>query len=222
MGSILDDRASDHVANYNACCLHYNLVADALYTAQRSHDSLSLEFEPYLIAGLIGFDMSRMMGDRNKAYSTRDGFGARLSRCLQNARPHLERLRAAGDLASAELAASRSDIENAYRSLAVRGTLHATKSFDVGATKILHWLFPQLLIMLDQNVARAFKSRLGVEFRNTTQPGYCPERYLECLDRAQREIRRFGENRFRGLEPNTPVARVFDKIAFMVGTSRVV
>jgi hypothetical protein len=51
MGNLLDDRASDHVANYNASCLHYNLVADALYSVQRIHDSLSPEFEPYSCRG---------------------------------------------------------------------------------------------------------------------------------------------------------------------------
>jgi len=111
------------------------------------------------------------------------------------------------------------DIENAYHCLAERGTLHETKSFDVGATKILHWIFPHLLIMLDQNVAHAFRSRLGVGFRKTTQPGYCAERYLECLVKAQVEIQQFDGNRFRALEPRTAVARVFDKIAFMVGTN---
>ena len=102
--------------------------------------------------------------------------------------------------------------------LAVPGTLDPEKQSHVATTKIFHWLFPELFLIVDSNVACAFRNHFGVKFRNSTQPGYSAERYIACLREAQRQIYSFGPERFRQLEAGTPEARVFDKIAFVVGS----
>ncbi|MBI3683761.1 MAG: hypothetical protein HY235_25590 [Acidobacteria bacterium] len=103
------------------------------------------------------------------------------------------------------------------------GALHGNqaKQFHVGATKILHWIAPALFIMLDRNVASSFRKHHAVQFTKTTQPGYTTQKYFSCLQYAQAEIEAYGYESFRRLEPATPLARLFDKVAWVVGKTEV-
>jgi len=209
------DNAAERLRIYNERCVHYNLIAEGVYRArQEIADPLSPEFQPYIIAGLIGFDMRRTMGGADP-YSTTEGFGFRLSNSLKSLEDDLHKL-ASENLATADLGAIGSVVQRAYKSIS-DGCAVSGKQFHVGATKVLHWLFPDLFFVLDRNTAMAFQEHHLVGFRRTTQPGYSAMRYLKCLEKAQREIVQFGVERFRALEPGTPVARLFDKIAFVVG-----
>jgi hypothetical protein len=61
--TLLDEHAADYIAAYNGRCVHYNLIAEGVYRARRRiGDHLSQEYEPFIIAGLLGFDMGRTMG----------------------------------------------------------------------------------------------------------------------------------------------------------------
>ena len=210
---LLNERAKERITEYNQnpCCgQRYNPAAKVVYQATRRFvDPFEPQFEPYIIFGLGQFDMGRTMVAE---------FPNRLHCSLENLRKTtlLGKLRACC-LSSADLSAYGSEIMSAYELLARTGTLHPTKQFHVGATKILHWLFPDLFLMLDRNVARAFRKHFGVKLRDTTQPGYSAQIYLSCLRSAQNEILSFGTDRFRQLEPDSPEARIFDKIAFVVG-----
>jgi hypothetical protein len=161
---------------------------------------LSREFEPYLIAGLMGFDMRRTMGAADP-YSTTEGFGLRLSNSLQPLEADLRRL-ASERLATADLGSIGSVVKRAYDCIADRCAEGG--KFHVGATKVLHWLFPDLFIMLDRNAAMAFQEHHMVGFRRTTQPGYSAQNYFKCLELAKEEIVAFGVERFHALEPDTP------------------
>jgi hypothetical protein len=198
---------------YDSHCLHYNIIAEAVYRARNLVGPLSGEFGPYIIAGLIGFDMRRTMGEGDP-YSTTGGFGLHLSNSLGPLEGDLRRL-TSDNLATADLSVIGPVVTRAYDGIADgcarRGRFH------VGATKILHWLFPDLFIMLDRNAAMAFQKHHMVGFRQTTQPGYSAQNYFKCLELAKKEIVEFGVERFHALEPDTPVARIFDKIAFVVG-----
>jgi hypothetical protein len=111
-------------------------------------------------------------------------------------------------------------IREAYDCLARRGkeSLDSKgRAFHVGGTKILHWINPDLFIMIDSNVARVFRVYHGVCFKDATQPRYTAKKYLDCLRHAQSEIHAYGYERFRALEPGTPIARIVDKIAFVQG-----
>ena len=124
-----------------------------------------------------------------------------------------------------DLASFHDPITEAYECLAAsgEGVLHGdqAKKLHVGATKILHWIAPALFIMLDRNVALAFRKHHRVEFADTTQPGYTAEKYFSCLKHAQAEIQAYGHESFRRLEPATPLARLFDKVAWVVGETEV-
>jgi hypothetical protein len=211
---LLDD-ARESLHWYNTHCVHYNLIADGVYQARRNiGDPFAAEFQPYIVAGLIGFDMRRTMGESGGLYSADKGFGLQLSNRIKLLRRQLRGL-ISTDLAAISLRDHRSAIEGAYESIAA-GVV-TSKRFDVGATKVLHWLFPDLFIMIDRNVAATFRRYFEVQFRSGTQPGYLPEKYFECLEKAQRAISQFGRQKFRNLERVTPVARIFDKIAFATG-----
>jgi len=66
-------------------------------------------------------------------------------------------------------------IEAAYDPLAEAGVgaLNADLSdqFHVGATKILHWIAPSLFIMVDANVANAFREHHQLNYTKSTQSG---------------------------------------------------
>jgi hypothetical protein len=91
------------------------------------------------------------------------------------------------------------------------------RSFDVGATKLLHFLAPNFFIMLDSRVAMAFREHHGVGFRKNAPYGYSASRYVTCLRCAQEEIQAYGPDRLRQLAPDTPLPRVIDKVAWVIG-----
>jgi hypothetical protein len=163
-----------------------------------------------------------MMGQGNKYAIEARGFRRRLRAKLRIIREAIGDL-AASCLHQVDLAAYAGAIETAYNSLADAGedSLNADQSdqFRVGATKILHWIAPSLFIMVDANVATAFRAHHRVNYRNSTQPGYTAKKYLECLQRAQDEIHAYGFEHFVRIELTTPVARLFDKAAWIAGLS---
>jgi len=194
------------------CRIHtrYNPAAIAVYRARQTlGDPLAPQIEDHIITGLRKFDMGRTMAA---------GFSERLHSALQivRAQPFVEAWRELR-LSSIDLTEHQSEIVSVYHCLANAGTLHPEKQSHVAATKILHWLFPDLFLMLDSNVAAMFRSVFGVQFSKSTQPGYSSERYIQCLRFAQSDIRSFGTERFRHSEEQTPEARIFDKIAWVAG-----
>jgi len=207
---LLHECAKELIAEYNRnprCIKRYNPAAEAVYRErQKVGDPLLTQFEDHIIAGLMAFDMGRTMGN---------GFSERLHCALQAVRATpLIGLWKEFCLSSVDLLAHHSEIVSVYECLAYVGTLHPKKQSHVAATKVLHWLFPNLFLMLDSRVAGTFRDFFDVNFSKSTQPGYCAERYIQCLCLAQEDIRSFGPQQFRLLEANTPEARVFDKIAW--------
>jgi hypothetical protein len=206
---MINHRAADYIALYNSTKRgpRYERVAHRVYK-MRMGDPLRPEFEAEVIAGLKGFDMARTM---------KVGFPFRLSRAMEELRRIGGRMLMDAQISSIEMDTHRELILKAYQCFAPAGTLDPAKESHVAATKILHWLNPELFIIVDSNVARAFRQRFSIAFRDTTQPGYTPEKYLACLRHTQNQIRAYGPERFRTLERGTPEARIFDKIAFVVG-----
>lgn len=211
---LLDENAGKLINAYN-CALpgqRYNKIAESVYDRRANGEALSPQFESAVLDGLMGFGMGITIKGGSEA----------LKPLLQSCLGDLRKNEALGHLrdcclSSADLMVIGPIIKSAYDRLALRSTLHPTKESHVGATKTLHWLFPELFIILDRNVARAFRTHFGVRLRNSTQPGYSFDKYFLCLVEAQKEIQIFGVEEFRRLEPGTPEARIFDKIAFVVG-----
>jgi hypothetical protein len=141
---LLNQRAKELVAEYNrnpSCAKRYNPAAETVYQARyRFGDPLLPEFEPYIITGLKRFDMGRTMPM---------DFPSRLRSSLQavRMRPLIGKFQEFR-LSSVDLSAYGSEIESVYECFARAGTLHPENQSHVAATKILHWLFPDLFLML--------------------------------------------------------------------------
>lgn len=211
--------AAEKIARFNDEGLHYNIAACHVYEERRTAEDLfGRLYLRHLIAGLTVFDLGRMMGS-NK-FNFESGFAARLVSKLNETKPFIEPLLRL-NLLDISLQEHGNAIIRAYEILSAKGSgaLHENqkKSFHVGATKVLHFLNPELFIIVDSNAARAFRLAWKVPFRNTTQPGYSAERYIECMKRAQIDILAYGVERFRALELNTPITRIYDKLTFITG-----
>src|ERR1035438_5838719 len=210
---LLNGRAKELIAEYNRtprCKERYNPAANAVYQARREcGDPFEPRFEHQIITGLKKFDMGRTMVE---------GFSMRLHCSLQAIRrkPQIDGWQDCR-LSSVDLSAQGSQIVSVYECLASVGTLDPKKQSHVAATKILHWLFPDLFLMLDSKVAGTFRNLFGVRFSKSTRPGYTVEKYLQCLRLAQEDIRSFGPEQFGLLELSSPEARIFDKIAWIAG-----
>src|ERR1700686_4845402 len=195
---LLAERGNELIAKYNRdprCAKRYNPAAETAYQARRRFgDPLLSDFEPYIVTGLKRFDMGRTMVT---------DFPTRLRSAMQavRTRPLIGVFRECR-LSSVDLSAHVSEIESVYECLSHAGILHPEDQSHVAATKILHWLFPDLFLMLDSRVAGAFRDVFGVRFVKSTQPGYSAEKYVQCLQLAQSDIRLFGAERFRALEAN--------------------
>ena len=221
MSSSILDNAAVKIDRFNDEGLHYNLVADAIHRMRDSvEDPFDKPFLRYLIAGLVAFDMARLMGAKPYDFET-GGFASRLNSKLQKIRPLLEPLIRIS-LTKIDLPQQSGAIMTAYQELSANGTsaLHANqaKHFHVGATKILHFLNPELFIIIDSNASRAFRTAWKLPFRGTTQPGYSANLYLECMKRVQMDISTYGLERFRALDPDVPVTRIYDKLTFVTGS----
>jgi len=83
----------------------------------------------------------------------------------------------------------------------------------------MHFINPELFIIIDSNSARALEIAHNIGYRNTTQPGYCDAKYIESLRHAQTDIIAFGINEFCLLEKEIPMARIYDKLAFTTGSN---
>jgi hypothetical protein len=182
--------AEEKIRQFDDNGLHYNLVADQIYRKRCSGniDPFGPDFLQYIIAGLISFDI-RGMG--KFPYRTEgDFFGLRLKTKLNNIRYLLEEIMNFG-LVQIDLQTNRNRITEAYEHLAANeeGALHQEQNdhFYVGASKILHFLNPNLFIIIDSNASRAYKLAHGVNFVNSSQPGYSPEKYKECMECAKND-----------------------------------
>ncbi len=221
---MITTNASDKIRQFNDRGLHYNLVADAVYRMRNSlADPFAPEYFPYIVAALISFDMGRMMGStaESKYNQTTGGFATRLEEKLRAIKPcigHLMNVR----LDALSPRSEQENIKAVYSMLAAGGKDGLNQvggQFHVGATKILHFLNPQAFIIVDSNAARAFRQSHHVDFRNTSQPGYSGERYIDCMEYARQDILDFGVGDFCNLDAGVPITRIYDKLTFITGSS---
>lgn len=212
------------ITQFNQHGLHYNLVAKAAYRYRKSvSDPFGEDYQRYITAALISFDMNRMMG--KGSYTKYDieesGFASNFRDKLELIKPlikHLSKTR----LVDLDVEKEKETITSAYNELAISGnqSLNQKKvDFHVGATKILHFINPDLFIIIDSNAARAFRTCHNVKYRKSTQPGYTDVKYLECLALAKDDILSFGTRSFQALEDKTPLARIYDKLTFVTGSN---
>jgi hypothetical protein len=217
--------AKEKIEKFNSIGLHYNLVADAVYKKRTSLDSpFNKQYLQCIIAGLIAFDMERMMGDnRTSRYGIKaGGFAELLALKLSKIRQRISHLIISDlNLTNLDIEKERQRITYAYDALAEGGTDGLNRrsgKFHVGATKILHFLNPDAFLIIDKYAAKAFRSHHANSFRKMTQPGYTADKYIDCMKCAQKDILDYGVDNFRALEPETPIARIYDKLTFISGS----
>lgn len=215
------ENAMEKIKKFDHIGLHYNLVADQVYKMRfrKGTDPFSQSYIRYLIAGLISFDMGRMMGS-GKYEIKYEGFARRLYRKITQIQTICEQI-IDSKIIQIDLNHHSSAIENVYHILSENGEGALNEDnkdhFYVGATKILHFLNPNLFIIVDSNAAKAFRKTHNVRYRKGTQPGYTKEKYLECMTRVKEDITAFGLEDFKALDPNTPITRIYDKLTFISG-----
>lgn len=208
---------AERLQAYERDGLHYHLAAIGIYAAREEiGDVFSDTFRPYVVAGLLAYDMARQLGK-----SPYRSFAMRLRHKLDLIRPLVSPLMSVS-LATVNIEAFRATICQAYDLLAAKGSggLHSdnTRSFYVGASKILHWLNPDLFLILDSHIATAFHhhpdSGARVSIMHAGSPHYTADVYFECLSRAQGEIMSYGEQRLRQDGNGLPLANIYGNIAF--------
>lgn len=193
----------------------YNDAADSVYSARRESRCGADGHLEAMVEGLEAFGMSRVMGTKGDRHSQ---WTKRFQQRVEIVIDVLGRLTEAS-LVTVNLETHRQTISDCYESLsgASKDDSSIWRKGDrivnspVGATKVLHWIVPELFIMVDANVRRAFK-HCYPEISGKDAAGT----YLEQMQAAQREIRELGEE-LPLLCDDLPVARVFDKVAFVVG-----
>jgi hypothetical protein len=171
---LLNERAKELIAEYNRtprCRERYNPAANAVYLALREcGDPFEPRFEHHIITGLKKFDMGRTMAE---------GFSTRLHCALQAIRrkPQIDGWQDC-PLSSIDLWAHGSRMVSVYECLASVGTLDPRKQSHVAATKILHWLFPDLFLMLDSKVAGTFREFVRCEILQINATRLCRRKIL--------------------------------------------
>jgi len=166
----------------------------------------------------MAFDMGRMMGAgaRQKYDVAINGFAKKLHDKLQQIKPLLEPM-ISSSIFNANIDKISNNISQAYEILANGGQdgLNAQgNDFHVGATKLLHFINPELFMIIDSNTAAALRNNFKSPYKNTAQPGYSSAKYIQSLTAIKTVLVDYGEKQFRSLEPATPSMRIFDKIAF--------
>lgn len=216
-------KAREKIERFNKLGVHYNIVADYVYQRRKlTTEFFDTEYLPYLVAALISFDMNRMMGKgaENKYDIMAGGFATKLHEKLSRIKPKLRHLTDV-NLTDIDLQNEKDNIKDAYQELStggIEGLNQKQGEFPVGATKILHFINPELFLIIDSNATRAFKLNHGISYRNTTQPGYTSEKYIQCMSCAKSDIIDYGLKNFFSLEPGTPIARIYDKLTFATGS----
>jgi hypothetical protein len=195
--------APEKINRYNQVCVHYNLVANGVYKARASmNDLFGTDYLPYIVAALISFDLGRMMGEGISRYDLHaGGFAFKLHNKLLAIKPIISHLINI-NLCDVNIAEKKSNIITAYERLALSGEGCLNQKgheFPVGATKILHFINPELFLIIDSNSAVAFRDFHGINYRNSTQPGYTGEKYVRCLEYAKKDIITFGVKEFCSL-----------------------
>ncbi|MEW6003564.1 MAG: hypothetical protein AB1638_13085 [Nitrospirota bacterium] len=161
---------------------------------------------------------SYFMMNRGNRMGTTEGFVSKLGNILRNNEINgiLARLREVTIIAP-NLQQYKPDAKRLYESLSKseHGLSADGTHFCVGATKVMHCLFPELFVMLDQNVGKA------VGYRPSQYNNF--ESYWNVMDICRKELKEWQEihndtNSLLQLDtPPTTLPRIFDKCASIMG-----
>jgi len=105
------------------------------------------------------------------------------------------------------------DLANLFDHLSSSGRVVPGKRFPVGVTKTLHFLNPEVFIVVDRRVAERLK--IGSKALPKTASRYTGIDYVSALQLVASQLQSYGIARLRRLQPGQPTLRIVDKILFM-------
>ncbi|MHA1146127.1 MAG: hypothetical protein ACTSRW_15425 [Candidatus Helarchaeota archaeon] len=149
----------------------------------------------------------------------KSGFASKLNLKMKAIQPDIEPL-SRMTITNVKIEDIFQPTKRSYATLSGKGIdgLHSGgKDFHVGATKILHFINPELFPIVDSNAAKTLWVLFELPYKNSTHPGYSGLSYTESMATIQNVILNYGADRFRDLEPDTPIMRIFDKLTFAYG-----
>ncbi len=97
--------------------------------------------------------------------------------------------------------------------LSSSGRVVPGKRFPVGVTKTLHFLNPEVFLVVDRRVAERLK--ICSKALPKTASRYAGIDYVNSLQLVASQLRSYGVARLRRLQPGQPTLRIVDKILFM-------
>jgi len=215
--NIITSNAKAKIEKFNRLELPSNIVAEVVY---KKWWSLLSPFYPQyrecIIAGLVSFEMETMRVPDN---SSAGDFLALLKPMIVRIHPLIAHL-VIYKVSNVDLEKEEKNITSAYRILVKGlGKFNASEEGElhVSATRILHFINPQLFLSLDTSASRAFHASHNIDFKSATQPEYSSATYYACLKYAQLDILEYGMRRFWALEPSCPIGRIYDKLTYITG-----
>ena len=203
----------------------YNRAYAEMLTADRG-DLLREEFLLAVIRFLMSFDMARTMGQSPEGLNEPASFIRLLRTKLEVLQPMFLQIRENAHVPHASLAVVYSELAEAGPTgLDARNRadskLRRQFRFDVGATKIMHAIFPTKLFILDRYVALSLQYHYPNPpwgYRNNHPIGHDVNKYCRGLDLARQEIiRTFGNAAAEDGVEGEPAFRIFDKCAWILG-----
>ncbi len=185
-----------------------------------------------ITAGLISFDMQRMMGKRKYLAEGADSWAAKLQSKIKSHKPKLESLRSYTlQNINLENTAIAEHIISIFDDLANSGEKGLNRrsdneSFPVGASKILHFIIPDLFIIIDSNARKELVKKH--KFPSAKIDGSL---YLKAMKLFQTELKHWStlksDPKFKKLlsmdnssekfagKRTTPLPRIIDKCTFV-------
>jgi len=192
------------------------------------------DFLDDIVSALISFDMQRMMGKKKYSAEGNDSWAERLYNALNPHKADLERLRPYKlqdvNFNGTDIGQTVKDIlddlsKPGNESLNRRSD---KESFSFGASKILHFIIPDLFIILDSNAKKEL-----IKFHGFSKGKIDGDLYFEAMKLYQRELKQWEQTeddpQFQKLlaidtswknfdgKRTTPLPRIIDKCTFVGG-----
>lgn len=226
------DNAAEKIQHFNRIAIHYEAVYH--YVIRRRVDTKDLfdtDFLDDITAGLISFDMQRMMGGAKYMIEGREAWASKLKDALQRHASFLSQVKTL-NLQSVQLDKGNLDQKIAAVFDDLSDPAHSglnrrkeSERFHVGASKILHFLIPDFFIILDSNARNELAK--NHPFRKHETDGAS---YVRAMQLYQVELTKWSQakgdpdykelialdsswKRFNGVS-TTPLPRIVDKCTF--------
>jgi hypothetical protein len=213
--------------------VHYEAVYHYVIRRQEETEGIwDKDFIDDITAGLISFDMQRMIGKQKYLVEGRNSWASKLETVLKIHEKELENLRS---LKLQNINLKQNDIQEPIITIfddlsksGPKGLNHRNtkESFPVGASKILHFIIPDLFIIFDSNAKQSM-----VRHYNFQKGKIDGDAYLMAMRYYQEELkmwsRQYSDSTYQGLTDldqswkkfaghrTTPLPRIIDKCTFV-------